>query len=420
MRKTRIVLFGLFFCSGASCLIFEVVWTRQLTVILGSTVFAVSTVLTAFMGGLALGSYLGGRVVDRGKHPLRTYALLEVGIGVSGFLLTLLLSQTGPVYVGLHRGLAEHPLFLYATRYVFSFCVLAVPTTLMGATLPALSKFVARRQSALALDVGRLYALNTFGAASGCYLAGFLLIGNVGIEGSVRLAAALSIAVGTAAWLYQRRLGEGAPSRPRPAVDDAGDDDRAHRPLRWLVLVAFAVSGFAALGYEVAWTRLLTPFLGNSVYAFSAMLTAFLSGTALGSLCLSGCVDRRKRLVAGLGLIEAAIGFYVLLSVCLLGWFAESLTRFVQPNPAWEGTAARFLEAFALLLVPTFLMGAAFPVAGRAYIASVRRLGRSLGELYAWNTTGAIFGAAFCRLRLDAGAHRADNDVVGRLHRIQH
>jgi spermidine synthase len=392
-RGIRSLLFALFFCSGASGLIYEVVWTRQLTVILGNTVFAVSTVLTAFMGGLALGSFLGGRMIDRVESPLRVYALLEIAIGILAFCLTSALNQTGPLYLWIHGSLGEYPLALYAARYVFSFCLLAIPTTIMGTTLPVLSKFVARTQRAVGLDVGRLYALNTLGAAAGCYLAGFVLIGNLGLGATVRAASALSIAVGLLAWVCQKYAGPAAPKASSPPVQQAKIPAGAS-PLRLLVLGAFAVSGFAALGYEVLWTRLLTSYLGNSVYAFSTMLTAFLTGIALGSLWFSYFADRSRRAVAVLGLIEAAIGFYVLCSIHIFGWRAESLSSWIAPDPRWPATGARFMNAFTLIFFPTFLMGAAFPVAGRIYIANFRRLGRSVGELYAWNTIGAILGAA--------------------------
>jgi len=391
--RIRTVVLLLFFCSGVSCLIYEVVWTRLLTVILGNTVFAVSTVLTGFMAGLALGSLFGGRLIDRNRRPLLVYALLEIAIGLLGLLLWAVLNQTGPVYVWIHTSLSAHPLLLYVARYVFSFCLLAIPTTLMGATLPVLSKFVVDSEWGVGLNLGRLYALNTLGAAVGCYTAGFVLIGNIGIGATVRAASALSIAVGGLALLCQRQVGPAAPATSAQPVEIAASG-RTRSPLRLLILAAMAVSGFAALGYEVLWTRLLTVYLGNSVYAFATMLTAFLTGLALGSLVFSGFVDRRRRLITGLGIIEAGIGLCVLLSIYMLGWHAESLRSLVEPEPEWQGTGIRFMKAFALMLVPTFLMGAAFPVAGRIYVTNFQRLGRSVGELYTWNTLGAILGAA--------------------------
>ena len=325
---------------------------------------------------------------------MRTYALLEAAIGLSAYGLTLLLDQTGGFYVWLHSSLADVPAAVFVARYVFAFCVLFLPAGLMGATLPALSKFVVERQWAVGFDVGRLYALNTFGAAPGCFATGFFLIGNIGVRSTVCVAVALNFAVGGAAWFGRTLLPRGMPpqaNRPEPA--DRGDE-RLSPTLRRLTLLGVAVSGLAALGYEVLWTRLLLNYLGNSIYAFATMLTTFLVGIALGSLIASRLVVHRRRLVTALGLLEAAIGLYVLVCIYLFAWFAEPLRQLQSPFPDWDQTGLRFLQAFALMLVPTSLMGAAFPVASGIYLRTLPQLGRGLGELYSWNTIGGILGAA--------------------------
>jgi len=391
-RTGQNVIFLLFLCSGVSGLIYEVVWTRLLTVVLGNTVFAVSAVLTVYMGGLALGSFCAGRIIDRRTDPLRVYALLEIAIGAFGFCSSLLLIQTGPAYVWLHRTLGEYPALLHVMRYVFSFVLLGLPTTLMGATLPVLSRFAVDRQSVVGLKVGTLYAINTLGAAAGCYAAGFILIGNVGIHLTILSASVLSIIVGLVAWSCDRRLSVAAPL-PSAAPADGNGEETPRSALRWLILGAFALSGLTALSYEVIWTRILILFLSNTVYAFAAMLTTFLAGVGLGSLVFSSFVDRRKLLVLGLGLMEAAIGFYALLSIYVFG-HAEALLAFGQNFPEWKGTGAGFTKALALMLVPTFLFGGTFPIAARICSSSFARIGARVGELYSWNTVGAIVGAA--------------------------
>jgi spermidine synthase len=386
-----LALLVLFFFSGVSGLVFEVVWIRLLTTVLGNTVFAVSTVLTAFMAGLALGSYLGGRRIDRGQDPLLTYGCLEIGVGLTALGLTVVLDQTGPLSVWLHQAMAGYPVLLFVSRYAFCFALMFAPTTLMGATLPVLCKYVVGSEDLVGLNTGRLYALNTLGAALGCFLAGFFLIGSIGLRRTAISAVAVSAAVGCLALLLRSRTG----AAPGPEVDAPEvSPGRSRPPLRWLVLGAFALSGFASLGYEVVWTRVLTRFLGNSVYAFSAMLTTFLVGLALGSLVLSPFVDRIKRRIAVLGAVEFGVALYVLLSIGVYSWQLENLLPFAHPFPAWDAPLWRFLCTFSVLLVPTFLMGATFPLAARAYVADMACLGRNVGVLYGWNTVGAILGAA--------------------------
>ena len=383
----------LFLCSGVSGLIYEVAWARSLTIVLGNTVFAVSTVLTAFMVGLALGGIIGGRAADRVRNPLLLYAVLEATIGVSAYLLTQVLDQTCPVYLALHAWLHDCQVMLYGARYMFAFCLLAVPTTLMGMTLPVLSKFVTDRERSLGLNIGRLYAVNTLGAAVGCWGAGFVLIGTIGLKPTVSFAASLNIVVGLCAW-YLGKLARRSKAEAETIPEAAAGGQRLPARHRALVAGAFAVSGFAALGYEVVWTRILVWYLGNSVYAFSMMLTTFLVGIALGSLCCSQLVDRSRRLTLGFGLIHVGIGIYVLFSIYVFARYAVSAAANPVTSPAWWGDPWRKLfKSAAVMLPPTFLMGAAFPVAGRLYIAGLGRLGRGLGTLYACNTIGAALGA---------------------------
>ena len=388
-RIRRTVLF-LFFVSGVSGLIYEVAWTRLLTTIVGNTVHAVTIVLAAFMGGLALGSQVGGWLIDRRRDALRVFAVLQLVIGIISFYLTMALSAASPVYVWLHRIAEGNTMLLNGGRLAFSFCLLAVPTTLMGATLPVLSRAVVQRRSTLGLELGTLYALNTFGAAAGCYLAGFVLIGGVGIRISTWGAAVLNVAVGVWAYVYCRRLGR--PDETERIEATESEPTATRRPVALLVLSAMAVSGFAALGYEVLWTRALVFFMGNSVYAFSAMLTTFLAGLALGSMATARLADRWRRPVLVLGLIEAGIGTCALLSILLFAWGLRCGDSVFSPL-FWQRPLSQFAKASAIMFVPTFLLGATFPLAARVYVPHLRQVGRNVGTLYMWNTLGGILGA---------------------------
>jgi len=400
-RPARYLVFVLFFLSGVSGLIYEIVWTRQLATVFGNTVFAVSTVLAAYMAGLALGSFAFGRSIDRGGRPLRLYALLQIGIAVSGVLLTWLLANIDAAAAWLHGVVAGSRLLANLARFAVCFLLLAVPTTLMGGTLPVLSKLLVERRSSLGRYVGLLYALNTLGAAAGCSVAGLVLIGRVGLRSTVWIAALLNALVALMAWLLHPRQEAAPPSKSSPVPSGAsspvpGDPDTLPPSLARLILGVMALSGFAALGYEVVWTKALIFLLGNSVYAFAAMLTTFLIGLALGSLLCAWVVDRGRRLFATLGIVEAGIGVYGILCVQLFAFALASGNSPQAPLPDDWGLSVgtRLFRAFALLFLPTLLMGATFPLATRAYTSRMNRVGRSVGTVYAFNTVGAILGSA--------------------------
>lgn len=398
MKKVYPFIFFFFFFSGISSLIYEVVWIRLLTLILGNTVFGVSAVLSAFMGGLAIGSYIAGRIVDNKSKPLLIYAILEILIGLVGFLVSILLSPTGSLYVFLHQLLGHSPLLINITKYVFSFCLLAVPTMMMGATLPVLSKYVVKNELNVGMGIGSLYTINTLGAATGCYLAGFVMIGNIGVWLTICIASGLSILIGSLAlicYLATNSIPEDYNIHARSSFPSEKEGSSVRPLFKYFILFAISVSGFAALGYEIIWTRILIFFIGNTVYAFTAMLTTFLIGIALGSLLFSRFADRQKLLVASFGLIEIAIGIYPIVIIYLISRYSDGLALFTHHirNLQWDYSELRFLRAFILMFIPTFLFGATFPVAVRLYSDRYNAIAHSVGNVYSWNTLGSILGS---------------------------
>lgn len=399
------VLLGLFFLSGASGLIYEVAWTRMLHLLFGDTVLAVSTVLASFMAGLALGSFWGGRLVDRRSRVLPIYAALEVGIGVSAIALPVALGALTPVYVWSHRHLSESFWLFSAARFALAFALLFAPTVLMGATLPVLSRYMVRNTATLGRKVGILYALNTGGAVIGCFVAGYVLLGRYGLTSTVWIGAALNFAIALAVWAGRRWAPEDA--RPVRAPNVPGEDssapaERSAEPPAYdgrtvrLVLACFALAGFAALSYEVIWTRALTFFIGNSTYAFSAMLTTVLAGLALGSLASARLSDQRRDRLALLGGLQIMIGAYGLVSIAILGrlfygldgWW-EGFSNAYWGAPLW----LTFVKTFAVILPPTLAMGATFPLVGKIVTRGPAAVGRGIGTAYAANTVGAIAGS---------------------------
>lgn len=368
---------------------------RMLKLIFGCTVFAVSTVLSAYMSGLALGSFVVGRKVDRGGHPLALYGWLEGGVGLSALLLPLLFRTATPLYVWIQQTYEPGFYVMGLIRFVVCFGMLLVPTTLMGGTLPTLSKYVISSRSTLGKRVGWLYGVNTLGAVLGAALAGFVLIAAIGQSGTLWLASGLSLVVGGTAWLVSRR----APIEPLLREEDAllpktkPEVSASSRVLRF-VLIAFGLSGFAALGYEVAWTRALVYFIGLDTDAFSAMLVVYLLGVASGSLIYARWLDREVHLLGRLGMLELGIGLSALGSVLVFGLLrhVNALWGPDMISDSWRHTPIKFLDTFLALFVPTLWMGATFPLAAKIY-THLHQRGGSVGRLYAVNTVGAILGA---------------------------
>jgi len=401
--RRRAAILALFLFSGASGLIYQVVWFRLLATVFGATVPAATTVLAAFMSGLALGSYLLGGSGDRGRRPLYLYAGYELGIAVTALVALVAMERMRPVATLLSSALGDGGAGLVAARFAVAFLVLLVPTTLMGATLPVLSRALVRDRAEAGVNLSALYAANTWGAALGALLAGFLLIRLLGLRGTVYVAAVINAAVAAAAWLMTRhgagagRRGTATRQRPRRAATRATPGAVTGGPPHpSLLLVTFAAAGATTLAYEVLWSRVLHTLLGNSTYAFTTTLVVFLGGIALGGWLVRHVIDRIPpvRLYAGL---QAGIAAAALLSLPLLtavvdlrglqGFFAAGAT------PWAAELAVRFGASVAVLLIPTTLMGATFPLVARLYLAHAGRVGAEVGKVYAVGTAGNLAGA---------------------------
>jgi spermidine synthase len=394
VRRRTSSVYLLFFFSGITGLVYEVIWTRMFAIVFGATAFAISTVLAAFMAGLALGSFYFGRFIDKRGNPLKVYAYLEISIGVYVIMFPFLISLLDRIYVIAYQAYPTSFLVTNVIKFLLSFMVLIIPTTLMGGTLPVLSKFVVTRQERLGSSIGSLYSINTIGGAIGCFVAGFILIASVGIRWSIYITAGVNIAIGAAAlmlcaWRYR---GYQPALEEEPSVQRS---DGAQSIAIRLMIVAFGLSGFAALAYEVLWTRVLSMILGTTVYAFSIMLTAFLCGLALGSFISSRFIDRIKHLVTIFGTYQIAIGCFGAFSVFIFSRLPLLFLRmFAWLGGSWRDfTFIQFIIVFLVMLIPTILMGAIFPVVSRICTRQMKLLGRSIGNIYSANTVGAILGS---------------------------
>ncbi len=377
---------ALFAVSGSAGLVYEVAWKHVFTTVFGSTTYAVSVVISVFMGGLALGSFVFGKVADRSRRPLLVFAVLQLGIGASGALVPHALRAAEGLYGPVFRA-SGSPAALTLVQVAVSAAILLVPTFLMGGTLPVLSRFAAEVEGRVGSAVGILYGLNTLGAAGGAFLAGFALIKAFGTTRTVYLAAGANLALAAVfallhAWASPRAAPqEGAAAAPAPPA--------LERRRAAVLLAMVAVSGFVSFSYEVLWTRLLSFRFETTVYAFSVMLATFLLGLGLGG-ALVGLLHRRRPAADYwriYGYLEAGVGVSALATVLL----------FFSARRGYGSFAARVLGEFGvsalIMLVPTTLMGAAFPIACDLYARGVRQTGRSVGRIYLVNTAGAIAGA---------------------------
>jgi spermidine synthase len=433
-RRTFILLYA---ASGAAALVYEVTWTRLLTLQLGHTVAAASTVLAAFMGGLAFGAFVAGTAFqpsgasnpdrDSRQYGLRTYAILEVTVAVCALLLPIALAASTPALAWAYAD-GDAPGRFALLRVAISLALLGVPAAAMGATFPIAADWFATN----AVDAGLLYAVNTAGAAAGAIAAGFFLIPAVGLRGTTWIGVLLNIiAAGGAWWLGSRpkkqvhrspeqTASSGAASRPsssRRTKPHSAGSQRALRAPRFLPGVApapvlasaaAAISGFAALIYEVAWTRLLALVIGPTTYAFATMAAAFISGLAIGSAIgtrIARRVERPAEWLAG-ALVTSAIAASgaAWLTATRMPLFVAGLVA--DPNAAFTQVVVTQALGTALILLPmTLTLGATFPLAlavagGRVRVPDAAAdhgerttVGRDAARVYTANTVGAIAGA---------------------------
>jgi predicted membrane-bound spermidine synthase len=383
------------FLSGATALVYELVWSKYLANVLGNSGQAHAVVLATFMGGLALGAYVFGRTADRVKSPLKMYGLLELGVGVYALVFPWVLDVLSAAYLAVAGHVPDA--VRVGPRLLLAALSLVVPTMLMGGTLPALVRHFSSSLGGVQRELARLYAVNNMGAALGVFLAGTSVVPELGLALSARLAAALNILLALAALAMARRYppalapGEEAPT---PGEGDVSYPQLAVRA----ALVGVLLSGFTSMLYQVTWIRLLSIVLGASTYAFTLILTAFILGIGLGSFWL---MTRKPggdslRLFGWMQvLLVASVCVALPLYVRLPFYFRKMQWVLSRTEEAWPYyQMLTFGFCCVVLLVPTFFMGAAFPAAARVATAKVQELGRQLGGVYLWNTLGTVTGSA--------------------------
>jgi spermidine synthase len=411
-----------FFSSGISGLIYQILWTRMIVKVIGGAPYAISIILTIFMGGLGLGAYLVSKNIDRIKETerlLKTYGLLELAIGIYAVAIPLLLKGFLPLYGVLYNQLYDHVFFYNFLTFVGVSIILCIPVICMGATLPILCQFYVSSLSHLGTHVGRLYGLNTIGAAVGALLCGFWLIEYWGITFTLLFAVLINCLVGVFCVFVGSKLSPRGSAASEKTSGKASQKKPSNPPLKSVPekaiqenvqlnisgtsstyvlnasLVIFAVSGFCAMAYEVIWTKLLGLIVGPTTYSFTIVLVTFITGLGLGSMIFGWIADKIRQPFRLLLATQVAAALSVLIVSQLLGnsqlFFAKLIFSFQDHFAALNLVKA--LVLFVFMVVPTLCLGATFPLVGKIYTQSVSSVGRSLGFAYMVNTVGAVLGS---------------------------
>jgi spermidine synthase len=391
----------LFFCSGACALVYQVMWLRLLALVFGVTVYAASTVLASFMGGLAIGSYSAGRIAGSLRSPLRAFGFLEIGIGLSALATPLVLEAVKQAWIAWQPSLPSSLFVLTLARFVAAFAVLIVPTTLMGATLPIVMRSALVADAVTSTRIGLLYAINTGGAIVGALVAGFYLISTLGVARSFEIAATVNALIGLVAIFASTRLPAGAPRAdvPPPATGAAPKASGSEPLSTWQarsVLWTFLLSGIMSLALEIVWFRTIVTLLRPTAYAFTIMLAAVLAGIAAGSAIATPLLARRGRWLPVLTIVQLAIGIASVLSLNALEHSQNVWDRLV-PTLTGLGVdpyiAPIAISSLLAMLPTTVLLGFAFPIGLALWAGRGRDAERRIGVFYSLNVCGAIAGS---------------------------
>jgi spermidine synthase len=393
MRHPRLVL-AIFVLSGAAGLMYEVVWSRQLVLVFGNTTQAVSTILTGFFGGMAIGSFFGGRLADRIRSPLRLYGAIELLLVVVVLATPITFSLLHELYRGAYGALEGTPGAIALLRFGLALLALAPATILMGATLPTLTRQLTH-DAHLSSAFGRLYAANTVGAILGTIAAGIVLIELLGLTGTLVVGAACSAVAG----LVALRLSRGASLEPapphlrsrvrhreQPRGGTTGRTAPASAARPTLALMLAFVSGLTSLGYQVLWTRLLSSGTGNSTYVFTLILATFLVGIALGAAAFTRLRSWIGRPVAAIAVAQIAVA--VLAFAGLVGVTGHPGP--LDPGKVLESAWAILGPIILVVLPTTIVMGFTFPASSALLGDDPGEVASNAGRLLAANTLGAI------------------------------
>jgi len=374
------LLFAAIFISGASALVYQLIWVRLLGLVFGVSSFAVATVVAVFLLGLGLGSYFFGRWSERARDPLRIYLYVELGIAVTS-LIAYLVIETMPVYRYLYEYAYNNLGFygLSVARLLLSVLVLLPPVFLIGGTMPLLAKYFLRDPASLGSSFSKIYYLNTLGACAGALLTGFVFVRYFGVIGTLMIAVGGNLLVALIIALSKR--GTGA---PRSATGEQS-------PYSYMLIFLF-LTGFISLGYEMLWVRILSTYGLSTSQAFALILAGFLLGFSVGAWIVARKVDRRRDLEAWFSAVSIVTAFSGAVVLLLFRQFEALTILLADATPMSQLTLGMAL-AFTVSFIPAVFMGILFPLGVRIYAHDVDRIGAKAGNTFFSNTLGCVLGS---------------------------
>lgn len=386
-------LFALFLLfSGIASLTYQVVWVRLLGISMGSTSASISTVLAAFFLGLAIGSYFADRLTRSKKSDFRRYLILEAAIAISGLLLL-------PILINLESVVAAIP-GLSSTipmKFLLTMVLLSIPTICMGATFPVMAALLIRKQSNYGVRMSQLYSLNTAGAVLGAGLSGFVFVPLWGLDGAVYIAVSINVFIVVTGLFFNSRI------VLAPVDEDAKVDIQPtlqnkiiphEERLRKQALLVLVITGFVSIACEVAWTKYLSIFTGTTIYGFSAILTIFLVGISAGSWVIRNYVLKMNKPAMWMGVLVLLLGISIIFTRVALSWLPNLYDLINQlTSNVWLIRIYKYSLIFIILFIPTFILGALFPINLKVYCGNLKGIRKRIGKAYAVNTIASIFGA---------------------------
>ena len=374
------LLFAAIFISGASALIYQLIWVRLLGLVFGVSSFAVATVVAVFLLGLGLGSYVFGRWSERARDPLRIYLYVELGIAATS-LVAYLVIETLPVYRYLYEYAYNNLGFygLSVARLLLSTLVLLPPVFLIGGTMPLLAKYFLRDPDNLGSSFSKIYYLNTLGACAGALLTGFLLVRYFGVNGTLMIAVGGNLLVALIIALSKRAAGA-----TRPATGERS-------PYSYMLVFLF-LTGFISLSYEMLWVRILSTYGLSTSQAFALILAGFLLGFSVGAWVVARQVDRRRDLGSWFSSVSIVTAFSGAVVLLLFRQFEVITILLADATPMSQLTLGMAL-AFTVSFIPAVFMGILFPLGVRIYAHDVDRIGAKAGNTFFSNTLGCVLGS---------------------------